>query len=266
MLSNDISIIIKKIYVAHEFTLDQNRRCEYPHGRGSYGLVYAIDGEAEYRFFDGKRITVSKGDMLFIFPGAAYSIITSKFFHHYTVNFDIFEDNALLPLLNDSQYLLLEEKNEHLERCFKKLVGFWCKKDMGYEMRSMGTLYEILSLFCLGYADEKSDRRNRRLQVAKEYIEQNFNQTVKLELLAYLSDMSVTNFRREWAKQYSEAPMQYRDSVRLFYAKEYLDCGYYTVSEIAQKCGFDDVSYFVRFFKKKTGITPGEYKKRVSPV
>ena len=31
--------------------------------------------------------------------------------------------------------------------------------------------------------------------------------------------------------------------------------------EIAEKCGFDDVSYFVRFFKKQTGITPGEFKK-----
>ena len=55
--------------------------------------------------------------------------------------------------------------------------------------------------------------------------------------------------------------MQYRDSTRLYYAKEYLNSGYYTVSEIAEKCGFDDVSYFVRFFKQKTGLPPGEYKK-----
>ena len=56
--------------------------------------------------------------------------------------------------------------------------------------------------------------------------------------------------------------MQYRDSIRLYYAKEYLNSGYYTVSEIAEKCGFDDVSYFVRFFKKRTGTPPGAYKKR----
>jgi AraC-like DNA-binding protein len=73
--------------------------------------------------------------------------------------------------------------------------------------------------------------------------------------------MSVTNFRREWKKIYAEAPIQYRDSIRLYYAKEYLSSGYYTVSETAEKCGFDDVSYFVRLFKKKTGLTPGEFKK-----
>ena len=47
------------------------------------------------------------------------------------------------------------------------------------------------------------------------------------------------------------------------YAKEYLNSGYYTVTEIAEKCGFDDVSYFVRFFKKQTGLTPGAYKKQM---
>ena len=31
--------------------------------------------------------------------------------------------------------------------------------------------------------------------------------------------------------------------------------------ETAKKCGFDDVSYFVRFFKKHTGISPGKFKK-----
>ena len=28
-----------------------------------------------------------------------------------------------------------------------------------------------------------------------------------------------------------------------------------------EKCGFDDVSYFVRFFKNKVGLTPGEFKR-----
>ena len=74
--------------------------------------------------------------------------------------------------------------------------------------------------------------------------------------------MSVTNFRREWKKQYGASPLDYRDAVRLSYASEYLASGYYTVSEVAEKCGFDDVSYFVRFYKRKTGTTPGSIKKQ----
>ena len=80
--------------------------------------------------------------------------------------------------------------------------------------------------------------------------------------MAKLSGMSLTNFRREWSKHYPEAPIQYRDSIRLYYAKEYLNSGYYNVSEVAEKCGFEDASYFVRFFKNKTGVTPGSFKKK----
>jgi AraC-like DNA-binding protein len=111
------------------------------------------------------------------------------------------------------------------------------------------------------YNGESKRETYRRLLLAKEHIEQHYDEPITLERLAFLSDMSVTNFRREWKKIYSDTPMQYRDSIRLYYAKEYLNSGYYTVTEIAEKCGFDDVSYFVRFFKQKTGLTPGEFKK-----
>ena len=130
-------------------------------------------------------------------------------------------------------------------------------------MHAIGCLYELLSLFYFDYVNRQSSSSYQRLLLAKEHIEQNFDKPVTLEELAKLSDMSVTNFRREWKKLYAESPLQYRDTIRLNYAKEYLNSGYYyKISEIAKKCGFDDVSYFVRFFKKQTGITPTEFKKQ----
>ena len=128
-------------------------------------------------------------------------------------------------------------------------------------MRSIGYLYELLSQLYLGYMKEHDAASHQRLIPAKEYIEQHFECPVTLEQLAFLSNMSVTNFRREWKKYCSESPIQYRDSIRLYYAKEYLSSGYYTVTEVAKKCGFEDTSYFVRFFKQKTGLTPGEFRK-----
>lgn len=252
---------IKKIHIAHEFTLDQVRKCEYPRGRGAYGLVYGIEGEAQYRFFNGERVTVKRGDIFFISPESAYSIITSGSFRHYTVNFDIHEKTSSLEMLKPPYCLLSGENTEPLERGFKNLVGIWQAKATGYEMRAMGGLYELFTLFYSAYVDGTKSSRNGRLLNARKYIEQNFDKPIDLEQLAYISDMSVTNFRREWARQYSEAPIRYRDSIRLYYAKEYLNSGYYSVSEIARKCGFEDTSYFIRFFRKKTGFTPGEYKR-----
>ena len=261
MFSENFYLDIKKIQIAHEFILDRVHRCEYPSGRGHYGLVYVLNGKAEYRFFTGERIRITDGDALFLSPNCAYSIVTEKELKHYTVNFDIHEDSSNLNALGQPYCLLQGKKSEQIERILKELIGAWIPQKIGYEMRSVGYLYELLSQFYFEYTKEQNSVLYQRLLPAKEYIEQHFKGPITLEQLAFISNMSVTNFRREWKKIYAEAPIQYRDSIRLYYAKEYLSSGYYTVSETAEKCGFDDVSYFVRLFKKKTGLTPGEFKK-----
>ena len=124
-------------------------------------------------------------------------------------------------------------------------------------MRAVGRLYGLISELYCTITEVESDAR---LLPAKEYIDVNPSLPVSLTFLARLCNMSVTNFRREWKKQYGGTPLQYRDEIRLNFAREYLSSGYYSVSEVAEKCGFEDVSYFVRFFRKKTGVTPGVYK------
>ena len=260
MFSDHPYIDVKKIHIAHEYTLDQMKKCEYPRGRGSYGLVYAIKGEAEYHFGTGEHINVVSGDILFAFPESAYTIVTTKPFRHYTINFDIYKDASTLQALGSSHYLLRNDNMQPPERIFKKLVDIWNQKGFGYEMQATGVLYELLSFLYLNYLNPTNNISKQRLQSAKEYIEQNFDKPIHLEQLAYLSNMSVTNFRREWTKLYAESPIRYHDSIRMYFAKEYLNCGYYTVAEVAKMCGFDDVSYFIRFFKKKTGMTPSVFK------
>lgn len=261
MLTDGFYLDVEKIHIAHEFILDRIHRCEYPAGRGQFGLVYVQSGKAEYRFFNETHFTIGEGDVLFLSPNCAYSIVTEKEFKHYTVNFSIHEKSSELDALGYPYCLLQGKSTDTVERIFKELIGIWSSKKAGYEMRSVGCLYELLSQFFLEFTNQQNTVSQLRIFPAKEYIEQHFESLITLEHLAFISNMSVTNFRREWKKHYSVSPIQYRDSIRLYYAKEYLNSGYYTVTEIARKCGFDDVSYFVRFFKKKTGLSPIKYKK-----
>ena len=128
---------------------------------------------------------------------------------------------------------------------------------------SISHLYALISLFYFDYKNKfASSDFSTRLQPAKEYIEQNFNTVITLEQLAKACNMSITNFRREWKKTYHITSIQYRDEIRLSYAKEYLISGYYSISEVATKCGFDNVGYFIRFFEKHMGVSPGAFKKR----
>lgn len=252
---------ISSIRIAHEFTLDRLHKCEYPEGRGSYGLVYAISGNAEYRFFSGERVKVCPGDSFLISKNAAYSILTDKEFRHYTVNFDVHEETSTLASALSPYCLFKSPEGAIIEPVFKKLVDVWGEKKLGYQMLSIGCLYELLSHSVASFGSNIRAESVSRLIPAREFINSHFNEPLRLGFLAALCNMSVTNFRREWQKQYSDTPMRYRDELRLIYAKEYLALGYYSIAEIAAKCGFDDLSYFIRFFKKHIGSTPSAYAK-----
>lgn len=259
--SNSFFLDIEKIHIAHQCILNRVYKCAYPKGREQYGLVYAIRGNAVYKCFSGERFTLSAGDFLFLSPDAAYTIAAEKDFEHYTVNFSLHEENSSFGVLSRPYCLLQNKNNDRLESLFRRLVELWQKKRSGYEMQVMGSLYELLSFFYSACIDQNVNAFHRLLP-AREYIERHFADEIHLEKLAALCNMSSTNFRREWKKRYPESPLQYRDSIRIYYAKEYLRSGYYTIYEISEKCGFEDSSYFIRFFKKKTGLTPGEAKKQ----
>ena len=262
LLPDSLYIDIIRINVAHEFVLNKNSKCAYPNGRKYYGIVYCIEGEAEYRFSSGDCCNVHAGEIIFLSPKASYSITTKKDFKHYTVNFEIHNKSSNMDFLTDIYYLFQPENSQLYRHIFKEMSTHWMSRKSCFEMQATACLYELLALLGSEILEkEYGTSTYLRLAPAKEYIEQNFNTVITLDIVANYSNMSVTHFRREWSKLYGESALQYRDRIRLSYAKEYLMSGYYTVTEVAEKCGFSDVNYFIRFFKKHTGISPGKFEK-----
>ena len=260
-LDSTFYLDIKKILLAHEYVLDLAHRCEYRGERGSYGLVYVIRGEAKYIFSSGERVTLRPGDVFFISPTSAYSISCDCQFLHYTVNFMLNPWNAEASLL-PAPYLHLEGASASaFAQMFARIVSLWQEKQFAYEMLCMSQLYELLALL---YREFRGSVENayHRLLPARAYIDAHFAEDFTLDDLARLCHMSLTNFRREWKKHFSDTPMQYRDRQRLALAKEYLHGGYYSIGEIATRCGFEDASYFIRFFKKNVGTPPKEFQRR----
>ena len=249
---------VNKILLAHENTLDTKQKCDYLSGRDSYGLVYVLDGEAEFRFSSGERITVHKGNSLLISADSAYKIIVKKSFWHYTINFNIHKKTSSIKVLDNPMGAIKNEDTYRFESIFKRLVSAWNGRKTSYEMQCLSILYELLADFYAEYISQ-NDKSIERIIIAKEYIEQHFNERITLEMLSGLTNMSITNFCREWEKHFEYPPLKYRDSIRLHYAKEYLKTKYYNISEVATKCGFESVNYFVRFFKKHTGVSPGKF-------
>ena len=120
---------IKKILLAHEYVLDHAHRCEYRGERGSYGLVYVIRGEAKYIFSTGERVTLRPGDVFFISPKSAYSILCDGEFLHDTINFLLYETEGNTPHLPSPYLHLVGENTSGFGRMFGRIVSLWQKKD-----------------------------------------------------------------------------------------------------------------------------------------
>lgn len=57
---------------------------------------------------------------------------------------------------------------------------------------------------------------------------------------------------------------QYLSNYRLERAKKMLEKDFDKITEIAEKCGYANGNYFAKVFKEATGMTPAEYRKKMS--
>ncbi len=104
---------------------------------------------------------------------------------------------------------------------------------------------------------EKIDRYKRVIS----YMEENYMKKVSLQQLADAAQCNpqyLCHFFKEIAGM---PPVKYLISYRVGRAKEFLENSTKTVLEVSLDCGFDNVSYFIRQFRRETGMTPREYRR-----
>ena len=94
-----------------------------------------------------------------------------------------------------------------------------------------------------------------------KYIEKNLSRTIREEDVADYCHYSVTYFSKFFHKTIGVSFRDYLTLKRINLAKQLLvNDRKEKISFIAFQCGYNDVSYFSRIFKKKTGMSPVAYR------
>jgi AraC-like DNA-binding protein len=107
----------------------------------------------------------------------------------------------------------------------------------------------------------ESDKRNSsRQHFLLDYIHGHLTEKLGVDALSRKAYMSRNEFFKWFRMQFGITPLDYINRERIKLAKKLLSSKETTVTETAYQCGFTDVNYFVRLFKKSEGITPGTYK------
>lgn len=98
-----------------------------------------------------------------------------------------------------------------------------------------------------------------------DWVEANPAQTATLDDLARIAGVSASHLGALFAADTGGGPLQYLQRRRMERAAWLLDNPYLRVHEVAAACGFEDVNYFVRLFRRHHGQPPGRWR-RVKPT
>lgn len=98
----------------------------------------------------------------------------------------------------------------------------------------------------------------------KQVIEANLFSQLTIEQLAEQNNVSVSSFKREFAKLYNDSPANYIKNKRLERAAELLLVSDQRITDIAFDCGFNDLANFTKSFSDKYNVTPTNYRNRAN--
>lgn len=94
----------------------------------------------------------------------------------------------------------------------------------------------------------------------KSVIETNIFNNLNIDELAKLTSLSVSSFKREFAKHYKDSPAKYIRKQKLNKASKLLKGTDLRISDIAYDCGFPDLSSFSKSFVKQFSVSPSMFR------
>ncbi|WP_188933082.1 helix-turn-helix domain-containing protein [Puia dinghuensis] len=129
--------------------------------------------------------------------------------------------------------------------------------------------FEELMLYLAGKAPESlaafrltdvHDADDRQLMAV---VEGNVNHAITVDELSFLCNMSLSTFKRRFARLYATSPNKWLLQKRMELAASLLD-SQEKPSEVYHKVGYENHSSFTQSFKQVYGVTPREFQKRTA--
>ncbi len=102
-----------------------------------------------------------------------------------------------------------------------------------------------------------------RLDNLREMIKNMPDKLWTVEEMVDIAGMSKRQFYNSYLHAFGNSPQQEIINSRIEYAKYLMDTTELRIAEIASACNYKSVEHFSRIFKKKTGLSPNHYRKRI---
>ncbi|UUZ86830.1 AraC family transcriptional regulator [Paenibacillus sp. P26] len=136
-------------------------------------------------------------------------------------------------------------------------------KQSGYEIQARGLFLLILHrLLAVSLLRTGTLRPDDRIAKVRAYITENYSDDLDLDTIAAIAGLHPVYISKLFKQDTGYSFKQFLNRIRIHNAEMMLMAGGFTVSEVAERCGFEDISYFSNVFKSIKGYPPSTVLKK----
>lgn len=237
---------------------------------------------------ENRKVTLHAGEGFFINSGILHGCwdlestgcrFHSLVFHPRLVGGSldsIFYHDFILPLTEAPafKFLPLYPFEPWQKTALDALENGWqaCTREVpGYPFLVRNYLSEFVYLLCSHLPstqrspNQKSLRDAERIKTMLSHIHAHYGNPLTIRGIAASASISESECLRCFHTAIGTSPIRYLKQYRIQQAARMLLQTNAKISEIAEQCGFQDMSYFTRAFREQTGTVPSEYRKTANP-
>ena len=143
------------------------------------------------------------------------------------------------------------------------LVEKFCGHDIGIAVSKQFSIHrDHISQAHFSVFRGLNQHGDSRVLQAQSFIEQNFYSQIGVEHVADHVNMSKRNFIRRFKLATQFTPLEYLQKVKIEAAKQRLESSSQSIQDLMQDVGYNDIKTFRQVFKRFTGVTPQDYRRK----
>jgi len=213
-----------------------------------------------YFVVDGQRYEITKGTVRFLRPGQV--VYSKKYNNAYVIYFSV--DCAEKEFVDNIKTAFTCSDYNKTVKVYQKLIKCYVANKIDL-FQIYCHLCELINIFMSDSSRlTEVDDSQSMVELAKEFMNICFMNRLSLKDIAQRVNLHPNYFHRLFKSKTGLTPFDYLTQVRINTACDLLVTTTNSISDISQKCGFDNPSYFISVFKSRVGITPYKYRKRHS--
>lgn len=256
----------KMLYIHH--IKCEGKWDDQSHSHNFSQIFFFADGKGSL-LLDGTTFPVKAGCLVIVNPHIPHMIQSDPKFHLEYFCFAI-EDLAFVfntePINRGYGIYNLSKNRQNYLFLLDMVLSEAEKQAPGWELvcKDMAEILinDLVMNQNLGLRSRDDPGMSKECSIAKSFIDSHYMDPITLEQLSEVTHMSKYYLIHSFNKFLGESPMNYLQRKRIQTAEHLLSTSNYSVSTVATNVGFSSQSYFAQVFKRFTGFTPAQFRKK----